>query len=387
MRAVYDPFDYAFHSDPYPAYKQLRDEHPVYRVEKWGFWVVSRYDDCLRVLTDEEHFSSSAGNVIDDPPERVGLTLGTTDRPRHDELQQLVVQAYTPARVRAVEPRVRQHARGLLAAFPQHGAVDVVRGFSAPLTARVMGEFVGIPPQDHERFRRWREAWVHREHGRMGLTPQGREALREQVAYMRELVAQRRATPQDDLVSAFLAAEVNGRRMQEDEIVVTSLTVLGAGYQSINWLLTKMIAVLARYPGERRRLVREPRLIGQAIEEALRYDSEAQAFARVVKKDVVMHGKLLREGERVLVLLGSGNRDERRFPNPDVFDIERDTRGHLGFGMGTHYCLGASLGRLVVRIAVEEFLMRLPEYDVDWSSCDHIHSPTFSGYSRLVVTY
>jgi len=382
---TYDPFAHELHDDPYPVYRILRDEHPAYFVEQHGFWVLSRYDDVRAALRDWQSFSSAGGNVVDDPPERVGRTLGTTDPPRHDELKAIVNTAFTVKRVNTLEAVMRPYVQELLATCRDRASFDVVGDLSAPFTSRVMGDLLGIPREDHDQMKAWRNAMVHRDPSRMGFTADGEAAFKALLEYTLRLVRARKAARGEDLISDLVAAEAGGVRLSDDEIAVTSLTVLGAGFQSMNYLVSNAVHALALHPDARREIAKDPALVAPAIEEVLRWDSAAQGFARTLTGDREMHGRLLGAGQRVLLLLGSANRDDRVFQHPDTFDIHRGQVRHLAFGMGTHFCLGASLGRLAGRIAIEELLAAVPDHAIDPSSISRIHSPTFRGFARLVV--
>lgn len=381
----YDPFAHELHDDPYPVYRVLRDEHPAYFVEQHGFWVLSRYDDVRAALRDWQSFSSAGGNVVDDPPERVGRTLGTTDPPRHDELKAVVNTAFTVKRVTTLEGVMRTYVQELVAACRPRDSFDVVADLSAPFTSRVMGDLLGIPRADHDQMKAWRNAMVHREPNRMGFTEDGQAAFKDLLSYTLELVQRRKESLGEDLISDLVKAEAGGTRLSDDEIAVTALTVLGAGFQSMNYLVSNAVHALALHDGARRQVVADLRLVPQALEEVLRWDSPAQGFARTMTTDRELHGQLLRKGERVLLLMGAANRDDRTFPDAETFDIHRGQVRHLAFGMGTHFCIGASLGRLAGRIAVEELLTAVPDPAVDPSSISRIHSPTFRGFQRLVV--
>jgi cytochrome P450 len=381
----YDPFAHELHDDPYPVYRILRDEHPAYFVEQHGFWVLSRYDDVRSALRDWQSFSSAGGNVVDDPPERVGRTLGTTDPPRHDELKAIVNTAFTVKRVTTLEGVMRTYVQELVAACGERDSFDVVADLSAPFTSRVMGDLLGIPRADHDQMKAWRNAMVHREPNRMGFTVEGQAAFKDLLAYTLQLVQSRKASLGEDLISDLVKAEAGGIRLSDDEIAVTALTVLGAGFQSMNYFVSNAVHALALHEGARREVVADLGLVPQALEEVLRWDSPAQGFARTMTGDRELHGQQLRQGERVLLLLGSANRDDRFFPDADTFDIHRGQVRHLAFGMGTHFCIGASLGRLAGRIAIEELLTAVPDHAVDRSSIGRIHSPTFRGFQRLVI--
>ncbi len=383
--AAYDPFAYEYHTDPYPVYRELRDERPVHLVERHGFWVLSRHADIVAALRNWQVYSSSAGNVVDDPPERIGRTLGTTDPPVHDELRAGVAPRFSNRAVRHLGEVVAESSRQLLASWEPGHEIDLVQDFAAPLTSTLMGDLLGVPREDHDQMRAWRGAMVGRYPDRMGFTDEGQAAFRELRQYMLDLVDRRADDPADDLLSDLLAASKENPTLNRDAIAVTALTVLGAGYQSMNYLISNALYAIGRFPAVRRELVEDPDLIGPGLEELMRWDSPTQGFARVLTTDQTLHGVTMRAGDRVLLLLASANRDERAIERPDEIDLHRGRVPHLSFGMGTHFCIGAGLGRLAGKISIEQFLARAPEFEVDISTADHIHSPTFRGLNRLRV--
>jgi cytochrome P450 len=382
MSFSYDPFDWRVHADPYPYYRVLRDEHPAYLVEGRGFWVLSRYDDIVAAVKDTATWSSRAnGNLIDDDPSRVGRTLGTTDPPRHSDLRGLVNKAFTPRQVARLEPAVRSYVRDLVEALRDRQEVDFVDAFSAALTAQVIGSLLGVPAEDHARCRVWADALIHRGEG--GETD--RQAMADLQGYMAALVAERRATPREDLISGLVRAEEAGARLSDAEIVITSATMLGAGFESTNYQIANTLVALAQHP-DQRKLVRDaPDLVPAMVEESLRWDPATQGFARTTTRDVVIGGAVIPPGSKAMLLYASANRDERHYDDPDRFDVKRDVGRHLGFGLGAHFCVGAALGRLELRVAFEELLPALGDYEVDLDAAERVHNPTFRGFTRLPV--
>lgn len=385
LAAAFDPFGYDYHDDPYPVYRVLRDERPVHLVERHGFWVLSRHADIVAALRNWQVYSSKAGNVVDDPPERVGRTLGTTDPPVHDELRASVAPRFSNRAVRHLGAVVTESSRQLLAGWQDGEAIDLVQDFAAPLTSTLMGDLLGVPRVDHPQMRAWRGAMVGRHPDRMGFTEEGQVAFQELRAYMLDLVERRAEDPADDLLSDLLEASKESPALDREAIAVTALTVLGAGYQSMNYLISNALFAIGRHPSVQRDLVDDPELIGPGLEELMRWDSPTQGFARILTEDQTLHGVTMRAGDRVLLLLASANRDDRVFERPDEIDLHRGRVPHLSFGMGTHFCIGAGLGRLAGKLALEEFLASAPDYEVDESSAEHIHSPTFRGLDRLTV--
>jgi cytochrome P450 len=385
----FDPYSFAVQDDPYPLYARLRREAPVYRVEEKGFWVLTRYDDCKRALQDHRQYSSAQGNLIDDHSGRTGRTLGTTDPPRHTELRRLANDAFHMRRVTALAPFVRERAAVLIDELVERGGGDLVTDFAAVLTSEIIiAQFLGLPMSDLDQVRQWRDVIVERVEERMGMTEEGAQAFKEAAVHMHEFVASRRAAlatdERDDVITALLTAQEGGTRLSDEEIAITTLTILGAGYQSANYMLTNALLTLERHPDAFAELAADPALIPVAQEELFRYDSPTQGFARSVREDVELHGETLAAGERVLVVMGSANRDEAQFDRPDELDIRRAPNRHMSFGFGPHLCVGAPLARLIDTIALEEFTARVGQFETA-GALGRVHSPTFRGLTRYPV--
>lgn len=383
----YDPYSWHIQDDPYPVYKLLRDEFPAYFVEQRNLWVITRYADCLAAAQNPMTWSSASGNLIDDSPERAGRTLGTTDPPRHEELRRLVTKAFTPASVAKLEPLVRSTVPDLIHAFISEHVCDFTGQFSAPLTASIVGYLLGIPQEDHAQLRVWTEAIVQRDEGPANAGLAGTAAFKSLLDYIAALVKQRRREPQDDLISGLIAAEDAGARLSDQEIVTTSATTIGAAFESTNLMLGNALFALSLYPDQRTEVRAQPALIPGMIEEALRWDTSTQGFARTLTRDITIEETLIPAGSRAFIVFGAANRDERQFPDPDHFDIHRKIARHLGFGWGIHICLGAPLARLEMKVAFEELLPRLGDYTIDLAHAERSHGPQFRGYQVLPISF
>lgn len=381
----YDPFDHRFHDDPYPTYAYLQEHRPVHHVARHDFWVLSRFDDVQQSMRNWQVFSSAKGNVIDDPPERIGRTLGTTDPPLHDALRRAVVPRFTTRKMTELGDVVADMSRELLTGWSPGSDFDLVGQFAAPLTSRLMGDLLGIPRSDHEQLKQWREAMVHREPDKMGFTAEGQESFVGLVAYMRELVADRAREPQDDLVSDLVSLGAEHVDLDHETVAVTALTVLGAGYQSVNYLVVNALHALGTHPDVLERVAAAPDDVDTVLEELMRWDSPTQGFARCVTEDHELHGITIPSGARVLMLLGAANRDPRVFERPDEIDLDRPRSTHLSFGTGPHFCIGAALGRIAGRAALSEFVRLAPVFEVDRTTYERVHSPTFRGFTRLIA--
>jgi hypothetical protein len=387
----YDPYAYEVHEDPYPVYRALRDEAPAYWSEALGFWALSRHADVLAAFKDTETFSNRYGVSVDRDAfhERADTTMSflAMDAPRHTRMRALVSRGFTPRRVAELESRVRAIAVRYLDACLERGGCDFVADFAGKLPMDVVSELLGVPDEERAQLRAWSDLVVHREEGVQEMpAAAGAAALRMLHAFSR-MLGERRARPRDDLTGALLAAEIDGDRLSDHEIVGFLFLMVVAGNETTTKLLGNALYWLWRNPDQRRLVRRDPGLIPAWVEETARYDNSSQALARLVVRDVELHGEKLRAGEKVVLLLGSANRDERAFADPDRFDLARDTRASLSFGHGAHYCLGASLARLEARVALEEVWRRFPDYEVDAAGIVRVHSVNVRGFAALPLEY
>jgi hypothetical protein len=383
----FNPYSPAFRQDPYPVYRRLRDEYPVYHNEELGFFALSRYDDIVAALQDVETFSSANALGIGAPREVLDQIpmMMLLDPPRHGQLRALVNRAFTPRRVAGLEPRIRALARGLIDAFIERGTCDLVEHFSGPLPATVIAELLGVPSEDGLMFKEKSTAIVTQDAksgGELDFTP-----AVELMMYMGAAYDERRTQPRDDLMSALLEAEIDGEQLSQEELLGFALLLLVAGNETTTNLISNAVALLDQYPDQRRQLVDDPSLIPAAIEEFLRFESPVQGLSRTLRKDAVIHGLTIPEDAQLLLLYASANRDERRIDDPERFDISRDSKPHLAFGFGTHFCLGASLARLETKIALEGLLARLPEFRVDFASSERLGGGVVRGWATLPIEF
>jgi hypothetical protein len=381
MSIAFDPFVQTSAPDPHPVYRALRDREPLHRSEERGLWVLSRHADVRAAILDPATYSSAHGVVPSGfVPEKPILI--SSDAPYHTRLRKAVQRALTPRRVAELEPRIRGFARRLLAALPAGEEVDLVAGYTQPLPMFVMSELLGVPMEDRPTFRRWANAVVHTDQGSSAAIE---TAQRELYAYFARVVAERRARPRPDLIGILLSPTEEGDALSEDEILGFCFLLLLAGIETTTAALGNAAAILDRERDERARLAADPSRIPGAIEEVLRYDSPVQGLTRTLARDVELHGRRLRRGERVHLLFAAANRDERSFAEPERFDAGRDPNPHLAFGFGVHFCLGASLARLELRIGLEELLARAPRYAVAGEKLERVRSDTNRLFVRLPV--
>ncbi len=374
-------------ADPYPYYAELRRQDPVHYSPVEEIWVLTRFDDCLAAFSDPQIWSSQRrGNLLNDLPERIGRTLGTTDPPRHTFARRLVNKAFTPRTVAGLEPLIRSESAELHDAACAKGTFEYVHDISAPLNARILGAMFGVPEAEFLRVRGWLDDFFVRDKLEPGREPRQVVAMRELRGYVDTLVAARLQRPGDDLISAMLAAREDGEALTHEQVAVTTMTFLTAGFESTNNLFTNMVHALALHPEIHGRLRADPSLVPAFTEEAMRWDAAAQGFVRTPTHDVEIRDSKVPEGAQVLVHIGAANRDPDAFPDPDRFDVDRGGGRHLGLGHGAHFCVGGPLGRVLARVAVEDLVARAPTVAVDLDTAIRVSTPNFRGFQRLDVT-
>jgi cytochrome P450 len=387
----FDPYAYETHEDPYPVYRRLRDEDPVHRNARLGFWALSRYQDVLDAFRDSARFSSRHGVSLDPDAfhehAHTNMSFLAMDPPRQTRMRGLVSRGFTPRRVNALEPRIREIAREHIEEFAGTGRCDFVADFAGKLPMDVISELIGVPREDRAELRTWADLVVHRDEGVTGVPAAAAESAMKLVGYFRDMIEERKVRTGDDLTAALLEAELDGDRLGERDIIGFLFLMAIAGNETTTKLLANAMYWLWRHPGERDRVRADPALIPNWVEETLRFDNSTQALARLVTEDVELHGRKLRAGDKAVLLVGSANRDERAFPDPDRYDLLRDTSASLSFGRGNHFCLGASLARLEGRVALEEIQRRIPDYEVDSSGLVRVHSVNVRGFAALPIEF
>ena len=387
---TYSPFDRAVIDNPYPTYRKLRDEAPAFWSAQAHCWVLSRHVDVSAALHDPVTFSSAAG-IYPTPP-GVDMTelflpmLIMSDPPRHSELRHLVGRAFTPRRIAGLDSGIHAVVRDLLAEVPRAGPWDFVDKFSGPLPAIVIADMLGVPRSDREQFRIWSTTLIQSNPIRGQFGP-GLEAAASLYDYFSGFLAERRAHPQDDLMTALVQAEVDGERLDQDELLGFCLLLLVAGHETTTNLLSNSAVILSENHDSRRRLSNNAQLVPSAVEELLRFDSPVQGLSRTLTTEIELHGQIMRAGETVLLLFGSANRDETVFPESDVFTLDRGSDRQVAFGHGIHFCLGAALARMETRIALQALLDE-PGFgwNVDHAGATRLHSGPIRGYASLPVS-
>ncbi|ROO90560.1 hypothetical protein EDD29_8291 [Actinocorallia herbida] len=397
---VFSPYDYAVHEDPYPFYARLREEAPLYRNDDLDFWAVSRHADVSAAFRDHARYSSGNGVTLDasawGPTAHRTMSFLALDPPDHTRMRTLVSKGFTPRRVRDLSNDILRLTRLHLEPALASGDFDFVADFAGKLPMDVICELTGVPVADRDELRRLADLVVHRVEGLNDVPPEGMEAALTLVGYYQDMVTERRRGGSfgDDLTTALLEAGTeDGDRLADHEVIAFLFLMVVAGNETTTKLLANALYWGGRTPdGMAGHLAQAPddpldgpEWTSRWVEETLRYDTSSQMLARTVTRETELHGSLLRPGDRLLLLVGSANRDPRAFADPDVYDLSRDTSALISFGGGRHFCLGANLARLEARIALTEFARRVASYEVDEAAARRVHSANVRGFARLPV--
>ena len=382
----FDPYSPEIDADPFPVYRTLRDEHPCFWSEEAGMWVYSRYADILGALNDWKTYSSAQGNLVDELPNRAGKTLGTTDPPRHDRLRALIQKAVTKRALDHILEPTRASARKHLDAVAGNSSFDFVNDFGSNVTVDLLVYLFALPPDNLDKVRQQAVLMVQTDPQTRQKGPEHIAAYEWMADYAAGLIAERKKNPGEDLLSNFITSEIDGEKLEDKEVQMTVTTLIMAGIESLSGFMGMFALNLADFGDARRTLAADPSGIPAAVEESLRYNTSAQRFRRCLKRDVEAHGQTMKAGDFVMLVYGSGNRDERQFPDADVYDITRKTRGHLGMGGGVHACLGAAIARLACQVAFEELLARYPEFERQDEKLHWVPSSNFRSPQQLMLT-
>jgi cytochrome P450 len=382
----YDPFDYRLHDDPYPTYRQLRDNAPVYHNKKLNFWALSRYDDCQTAVRDFKTFSSAQGVSLEDLKAQVQLLINT-DPPIHTKLRHMVGNLFTPAQVAPLETVVREMARDLLAPHLASGRIDIITDFAARLPMAIICRLLGFPREDEDRLRALTDEVVHRDEGVIEMPDGGMRATLALYEYFNaDIAARAGALSRDDIVSSLMTAEAEGQ-LTHDQVLGYLYILSIAGNETTTKLIGNICYQLHRHPKQAEWLRAERSLIPSAVEETMRFDGPTQMMARTTTRDWTRHGETIPAGSKVALIFTSANRDERKFADGERFDIRRNPRDHLGFGGGLHACLGAALARLEARVAMEEIQAAIPWFEVDETKLQRMHSPNVRGFTHVPLRF
>ena len=369
--------------DPFGRYARMREEAPCYWSKSGQIWVLTRYEDVLRAAQDWETFSSAQGNLIDEIPGRAGGTLGTTDPPRHDRLRSLAQAAFMKKNNEHLAQPTRDIANAALDRILGMRRFDYIADYSSLITVGVLFRLLGLPEQNPAEIRDKVVLSISTDRKTRGRNAELDAAFQWIIDFISREVTERRKHPQDDLVTRLAEAEIDGDRLTEREILLTTSTFVMAGVESLSSFMSVFMLNLHDHPEARLRCVADPAMIPKAIEESLRFNTSAQRFKRVVAKETQLHGQTLKVGDKVILAYGAANRDWRKFPNPDVYDIDRNPQGHVGFGSGKHFCLGSQMARFITQIASETFLARIPDFRLTGEPFDWVPSSNFRSPKEL----
>jgi len=386
----YDPYDVDIDADPYPVFRRLREEAPLYYNEQYDFFAVSRFDDVEQGLVDRDTFISGRGGILELIKAGIEMPPGILifeDPPTHTIHRGLVSRVFTPKRMNALEGQIREFCARSLDPLVGTDRFDFVADIGAQMPMRVIGMLLGIPEDDQEKIRDHADAQLRTEAGKPMRHSGDEFAIGDIFA---EYIDWRAEHPSDDLMTQLLNAEfedVTGttRRLERQEILTFLNVIAGAGNETTTRLIGWAGRILAEHPDQRRELAEDASLIPNAIEEILRYEPPAPHVGRYVAREVEFHGTPVPPGSAILLLAGSANRDDRVFEDGDRFDIHRTIGHHLSFGYGAHFCLGAALARIEGRVALEEILARFQEWDVDYANAEMASTSTVRGWKSLPV--
>jgi len=386
----YDPFDVEIDVDPHPLWRRMREEAPLYYNEKYDFFALSRFDDVERGMVDWDTYRSGRGSTLEVIKANIQMPPGLIlmeDPPVHDCHRALMARVFTPKRMNALEPKIREFTARCLDPLVGAGRFDLITDLGAQMPMRVIGMLLGIPEEDQEQIRRRLDAGMTIKDGsQLPPTTIGMTDESDFGAY----IDWREKNPSDDLMTELLNAEFEDetgirRRLTRTEVLTYVSLLAGAGNETTTRLIGWAGKLLAEHPDQRAELAHDRSLMPNAIEEILRYEAPSPVQARWVTKDVEHHGRTVPKDSVMVLLNGSANRDDRKFPDGDRFDIHRTISHHLSFGYGIHFCLGAALARLEGRVALDEVLDRFPKWEVDWDGAVQAHTPTVRGWEKLPV--
>ena len=381
----------AMRDNPYPYYVMALQMAPVLYNDRIAAWNVFSYEGCRSILRNPALFSSDASHFLEGVNRERQSMLGS-DPPRHTELRGLVNLAFTPRRVAALEPRIREITSEILDRVLPAGRMDLVEDLSYPLPVIIIAELLGVPPEDRAVFKRWSTELV----ARLGTDVGPNQAIPEDLrriqdefgAYFEEQIERHRREPKGDLIDALLKAEIDGSKLTTEELLSFCILLLVAGNETTTNLIGNAVRCFLDYPAELERLRADLALVPAAVEEVLRFRSPVQATIRFAMEDTELGGQTIRRGQRAIVWLAAANRDPAEFPDPDRFDVGRQPNRHLAFGLGIHFCLGAPLARLEAKVAIEELLRRVPSFRRgDDAALEPVEGFIMHGVKRLPLVF
>lgn len=388
---TFDPYDYAFHEDPYPTYARLRAEAPLYYNAELDFYALSRHADVTNGFRNATQLSNANGVSLDPaawgPDAHRTMSFLAMDDPRHMRMRRLVFKGFTPKRVADMEARIHELTLEYLVPALERGEFDWIEEVAGKLPMDVISEMMGVPAADRAEIRRMADMVMHREDGVTDVPDSAIEASLNLVVYYANMVAERRENRTDDLTSALLDAEIDGDSLTDDEIIGFMFLMVVAGNETTTKLLGNALYWASHNPEQYAKVADDTDRVSDWVEETLRYDTSSQMVARTATEDLEYHGKVIPAGAKVLLLIGSANRDAEVFDDGDSFDLDRAEKGNLAsFGAGVHFCLGAHLARLEATVALREFASRVKSYQVREDGIERVHSSNVRGFAKLPIT-
>jgi cytochrome P450 len=394
---VFDPYSKDYFDSPFETYRRMRDEAPLYYSDKYDFWALTRYEDVSAAIKDHETFSSAKGVTLDivkaavsgETNDALGKIIISLDPPEHERMRKLVNRVFTPRAVTALESLVRETIDRYVSQLDP-SSFDAVADFAALFPVEIITTMLGVPAEDRQQQRLWLDKSLERDEG-IGMSAESIEAVMKSGAYYYDLIQQRRAEPQDDMISRLIETEIveDGEVRRLDDIEITGFCTMlgGAGAETVTKLVGNAVVVFADNPDQWQKLREDRSKISAAFEELLRYEGPSQYQIRTTTRDVTLHGETIPTGDPVLLINGSASRDERFFPDADRFDIDRERKVgyNLNFGYGIHSCLGAALARMEGRMALETLLDLIPNYEIDRSGLQRVHMTNVLGWCNVPV--
>jgi cytochrome P450 len=394
---VFDPYSEDYFDSPFETYRRMRNEAPLYYSDKYDFWALTRYEDVSAAIKDYETYSSTKGVTLDmvkavasgEANDALGKIIISLDPPEHERMRKLVNRVFTPRAVTALESLVRETIDRYVSQLDP-SSFDAVADFAALFPVEIITSMLGVPAEDRQQQRLWLDKSLERDEG-IGMSAESMEAVMKSGAYYYDLIQQRRAEPQDDMISRLIETEIveDGEVRRLDDIEITGFCTMlgGAGAETVTKLVGNAVVVFADNPDQWQKLREDRSKIPAAFEELLRYEGPSQYQIRTTTRDVTMHGTTIPAGDAVMLINGSASRDERFFSDADRFDIDRERKVgyNLNFGYGIHSCLGAALARMEGRMALETLLDLIPRYEIDRSGLQRVHMTNVLGWCNVPV--
>ncbi len=389
---VYNPFGFAHHDDPYVTYKRLRDEAPAYWNSELEFWALSRFEDVLEGFRDTELLSSAGGIALENR-RPIGHSTGFNqmiefDPPEHTVLRKLVSRVFTTRTVAKMEAEIRGIFTGYLDEVIESGRAEVVNDLTSPFPMDVISAILGVPAADRPALRANSDKVMIREDGVFAIPREAADGMLGLISYFMEDLPKRKAGEGSGLINDLVGFEVDGRELTDEELLGFCILFIIAGHETTTKMVANVMELLSRHPDQKAAVAADQKLVPDMIEEVLRYHNSTQYMHRTLTRDFEIHGQRMHQGDSVLLLIGAANHDEREFgPTAEEFNIFRRPERHLGFGYGAHFCLGAALARMEGKVAVEEIMRRIPDYEVDHDAKVRFHSSNVTGWRSLPVTF